>query len=228
MLEITLPDQSKRKFDKPISIEDLAVDITHVGRDKDLVDIFTVHTQMGADIPQTGQIGESLALSSDGKRIILGEWNPASGNAKVFDWDGTNWNQVGASIDGSSTGDIFGENVAISSEGNRVAVAGPKNDNASGSDAGHVKVYDYDGSKWNQVGSEIIGNATNDYLGFRGMHLSGDGNMLAIASFRGGYINTYQWNGTDWIKSATISIRIGRPIRRHTASSRRSALQSAY
>jgi len=27
MLEITLPDQSKRKFDKPISIEDLAVDI---------------------------------------------------------------------------------------------------------------------------------------------------------------------------------------------------------
>ena len=71
--------------------EDLAVDITHVGRDKDLVDIFTVHTQMGADIPQTGQIGESLALSSDGKRIILGEWNPASGNAKVFDWDGTSW-----------------------------------------------------------------------------------------------------------------------------------------
>ena len=27
MLEITLPDQSKRKFNKPISIEDLAVDI---------------------------------------------------------------------------------------------------------------------------------------------------------------------------------------------------------
>ena len=27
MLEITLPDQSKRKFDKPISIEDLATDI---------------------------------------------------------------------------------------------------------------------------------------------------------------------------------------------------------
>jgi hypothetical protein len=189
--------------------EDLAVDITHVGRDKDLVDIFTVHTQMGADIPQTGQIGESLALSSDGKRIILGEWNPASGNAKVFDWDGTNWKQVGASIDGSSTGDIFGENVTISSEGNRVAVAGPKNDNASGTDAGHVKVYDYDGSKWNQVGSEIIGNATNDYLGFRGMHLSGDGNVLVIASFRGGYVNTYQWNGTDWIKSATISISKG-------------------
>ena len=27
MLEITLPDKSKRKFDKPISVEDLAMDI---------------------------------------------------------------------------------------------------------------------------------------------------------------------------------------------------------
>ena len=189
--------------------EDVPIDIIHVGRDIDLINEFSIHTQMGSDIPQTGQIGESLALSSDGKRIILGEWNPGSGNAKVFDWDGTSWKQVGTSIDGSSTEDIFGEYVSISSDGNRVAVAGPRNDNASGNNAGHVKVFDWDGTTWNQVGSEIIGNATNDLLGFRGMHLSGDGNVLAIASFRGGYINTYQWNGTDWIKSATISISKG-------------------
>ena len=32
--------------------EELPIEITHIGRDKDVIDVFTVHTQMGSDIPQ--------------------------------------------------------------------------------------------------------------------------------------------------------------------------------
>ena len=191
--------------------EDVPIDIIHVGRDKDLIDVFTVHTQMGTTLPQPSSValGESMALSADGKRLILGAYNcPQCNNsfAQVYNWNGTDWDQLGATLDGDTTTDNFGEYVSISSDGNRIAVAGYSNDNANGADAGHVKVFDWDGTTWNSVGSPILGDKANDKFGYRGLHLSGDGNSMVIPSFRGGYLHTYNWNGIKWNKTGSITI----------------------
>jgi len=181
--------------------EELPVEITHIGRDKDVLDIFTVHSQMGNDIPQPAgvQIGESVALSSDGKRIILGAYDTGA-FARVYNWNGTDWVQLGATLNGDNPNDWFGEYTSISSDGNRIAIAAPQNDNANANKKGYVKVFDWDGTSWNAVGSPILGDNANDLFGFRGLHLSGDGNSLAVASFKGGYIHTYDWDGKVWKK----------------------------
>ena len=67
-----------------------------------------------------------------------------AGHVRVFDLVGSTWTQVGGDIDGEAAGDFFGFSVALSSDGTRLAVGGPLND-GNGTDAGHVRVFDYDG-----------------------------------------------------------------------------------
>jgi gliding motility-associated-like protein len=184
--------------------EDVPIDIIHVGRDKDLIDVFTTHTQMGTTLPQPSeQLGESLALSANGKRLILGAYSTGA-FARVYDWNGTDWEQLGETLNGETNGDWFGEYVSISNDGNRIAVAGSLNDNANGTDAGHIKVFDWNGTSWDIVGSPILGNNAGDTLGYRGVHLSGDGRTLATISFSGGYVVTYAWDGSAWNKIGAL------------------------
>ncbi len=51
------------------------------------------------------------------------------------------------------------------------------------------------------------GNSSNDTFGFRGVHISGDGNVIAGVSFKAGYLNTYKWDGTNWNQTANIPIQ---------------------
>ena len=138
---------------------------------------------MGNDIsqPTDNNLGESSAISSNGKRLILGGYDSGA-FARVYNWNGTDWDQLGTDLKGDTKNDEFGEYVSITSDGNRVAIAGSKND-TNGINAGHIKVFDWDGTSWNAVGSPILGDNANDLFGFRGVHLSGDGNSIAIPSF---------------------------------------------
>ena len=179
--------------------QETSVDITHVGRDKDLVDVFTVHSQMGKDIQLPVFWGEFIELSADGKTMVIGGWQ--NNKVKVYGWDGTAWNQLGSDIDGSATGDYFGEYVSISSNGKRIAVGAHKH----GSEKGQVRAFDWDGTSWAQLGNEMLGSSSKDNSSYRGIHMSGDGNVIAAASFKKGYVDTYKWDGTSWNKTGVIS-----------------------
>ena len=61
------------------------------------------------------------------------------------------WIQIGQDILGEVANDLFGSSVAFSSDGNRLAIGAIYND-ASGNNAGHVEVYDWDRLFWVQVG----------------------------------------------------------------------------
>jgi hypothetical protein len=63
---------------------------------------------------------------------------------RVFDWSGSTWTQIGGDLDGTAAVDEFGYSVALSSDGTRLAVGAHLND-GTGTDAGHVRVFDYDG-----------------------------------------------------------------------------------
>ncbi len=178
--------------------EDVPIDIIHVGRDKDLIDVFTVHTQMGKDLQLPGNWGEFIEISADGKAMVIGGWT--NNKVKVYGWNGTAWNQLGSDIDGSNSGDNFGEFVSISSDGKRIAVGAHKFD----SNKGQVRAFEWDGTSWTQLGDEMLGSSSGDESSYRGIHMSGDGNVIAAASFKQGYVDTYKWDGTSWNKTGVL------------------------
>ena len=55
--------------------------------------------------------------------------------------------QLGSDIDGEAAEDISGYSVSLDSDGDRVAIGAYKND-GNGSDAGHLRIYSWDGSSW--------------------------------------------------------------------------------
>ena len=101
------------------------------------------------------------------------------------------WTQLGADIDGENNNDFSGSSVSLSSDGSRVAIGAPNND-GTGADAGHVRIYDYDGSSWVKVGVDIDGEATGDRSGYS-VSLSSDGSKIAI----GAPYNKSRYNRTN-------------------------------
>nr|QFG73848.1 MAG: FG-GAP repeat containing protein [Megaviridae environmental sample] len=165
-------------------------------------------TQVGADIDGQAaedRSGSSVAMSSDGNRVAIGSpYNDAngsnSGSVRVYDWDGT-WTQVGGDINGEDDGDQFGFSIAISSDGNYIAIGGKMND-GNGSNSGSVRVYEYISGTWTQVGTDINGEDAGDYFGYS-VAMSSDGNRIAIGATyndgngtRSGHVRVYDWDGT--------------------------------
>jgi len=60
--------------------------------------------------------------------------------------------KVGDDIDGEAANDQSGYSVSLSSDGTRVAIGAPFND-GNGSNSGHVRVYEYSGTAWAQLGT---------------------------------------------------------------------------
>ena len=74
----------------------------------------------------------------------------------------------------------FGTSVSLSSDGTRVAIGAPDND-GGGSNSGHVRIYDWNGTAWAQAGSDIDGEAAGDLFG-TSVSLSSDGTRVAIGA----------------------------------------------
>ncbi|MEZ4892566.1 MAG: hypothetical protein R2778_06075 [Saprospiraceae bacterium] len=68
--------------------------------------------------------------------------------------------QLGEDLSGDSDSDEFGTSVAITSDGNRMAIGAVQNDGDIGT--GRVRVYDFIAGTWTQVGSDIYGEAVGD------------------------------------------------------------------
>ena len=88
--------------------------------------------------------------------------------------------QVGSDIDGEAAGDYSGYSVSLSSDGTIVAI-GARNNDGTGSNAGHVRVYENISGTWTKIGSDIDGEAASDYSG-HSVSLSSDGTIVAIGA----------------------------------------------
>ena len=168
-------------------------------------------TQVGGDIDGEAvgdRSGSSVALSSDGTRLAVGAYlndgtGTYAGHVRVFDWSGSTWTQVGGDIDGEAAEDSSGISVALSSDGTRLAVGAYAND-GTGTDAGHVRVFDWSGSTWTQVGADIDGEAADDRSGWS-VALSSDGTRLAVGAYANdgtgtdaGHVRVFDWSGSTW------------------------------
>ena len=169
-------------------------------------------TQVGADIDADAEdlLGFSVSLSSDGTTVAIGGPNNRedinyAGHVRVYELIGATWTQVSADINGEAGGDESGRSVSLSGDGSRVAIGAPYNDGA-GAYAGHVRLYDWSGMAWIQVGVDIDGDAAGNEFG-SSVALSGDGSRVAIGSKYNdeggkyaGQVKLYDWNGTTWIQ----------------------------
>jgi len=130
--------------------------------------------------------GAEIVLSFDGMTLAIGaRFNSGngfnSGHVRVYEWSGTAWTQRGLDIDGEAAGDQAASSVAMSSDGNTVAVGAVYND-VGGTNSGHVRVYFWDGLVWSQRGADIDGKAAGDSFG-SSVAMSADGYRLAVGAF---------------------------------------------
>ena len=113
-------------------------------------------------------VGNSVSISSDGNTAAIGAPKATtansyqSGHVRIYEWNGGSWTQRGQDIDGEAAGDYSGRSVSLSSDGNTVAIGAVYND-GNGADAGHVRIYDWNGSSWTQRGQDIDGENLYDY-----------------------------------------------------------------
>jgi hypothetical protein len=144
--------------------------------------------QRGPDIDGEAsydQSGNSVSLNDDGTIVAIGAPNndgngSNSGHVRVYQYSSGSWSQLGSDIDGEATNDWSGNSVSLSSDGTKVAIGAPYNDD-NGSDSGHVRVFQYSSSNWVQLGSDIDGEATYDWSG-TSVSLSSDGSKVAIGA----------------------------------------------
>ncbi len=115
------------------------------------------------------------------------------------------WNQIGNDIDGEATGDFSGCAVSLSSDGSIVAIGAQYND-GSGTDAGHVRVFENQSGSWIQIGEDIDGEASFDASGIS-VSLSSDGSVVAIGAFlndgnggNSGHVRVFENQSGSWIQ----------------------------
>ena len=61
------------------------------------------------------------------------------------------WQQQGQDLDGEATTDYCGRSVSMNASGDRLAIGATYND-GNGPDAGHVRIYNWNGNTWTQQG----------------------------------------------------------------------------
>ena len=158
------------------------------------------------------QSGKSVSVSADGNTVLIGspyhkvESTANAGLCRVYRFNGTDWNQLGNDIIGSKTGERFGWSVALSADGNVLAIGAPFYS------YGRVQVYNWNGASWSKVGSEFTGSRSSERFG-TSVALSSYGNILAIgspehykssSSYRVGMVEVWTWQGASWVRLGGI------------------------
>ena len=124
------------------------------------------------------------------------------------------WTQLGEDVDAKTFPESFGKHVALSANGNIMAVSGNTFSNNGIPNAGVVRIYERSiGSsgddEWQQLGDDIEGEISNTLLG-NSIDLSDSGHTIAIGApdqigSTTGSIRVYDWDGTMWDRRADIS-----------------------
>ncbi len=164
-----------------------------------------VWLQIGADIDgelANDSSGHSVSLSADGTTLAIGApYNDGngsdSGHVRIYKNISGTWTQVGADINGEAIDDLFGYTVSLSADGSILAVGAPWND-GNGPKSGHTRIFQNIAGVWTQIGTDINGEATDDWSGWR-VSLSANGSIVAIGALYNdgngldsGHVRVYQ------------------------------------
>ncbi|GAB2689471.1 hypothetical protein GCM10011495_31210 [Hymenobacter frigidus] len=161
--------------------------------------------------------GQSVALSADGNTLAVGGTldNSNTGATWVFTRSGTGWSQQGPKLVG--TGAVGkanqGYSVALSTDGNTLAVSGLNDNNYTGA----TWVFTRSGTSWGQQGPKLVGTGvvgSRPYQGYS-VVLSADGNTLAVGGPSDNNYTGATWvfvrSGTNWGQQGPKLVGTGTP-----------------
>ena len=146
--------------------------------------------------------GSSVSLSGNGRIVAIGEPGPSDVRARVFEWNDITWNQKGNTIEGYNPGYIDTNakfHVSISNDGTIVAI-GSRIHDENGYQSGRVRIFQYNTTHWQQMGQTILGDDAGDEKG-TSVSLSDDGTVVAMGApgnGNAGLVRVFKWNGTAW------------------------------
>jgi len=156
--------------------------------------------QMGSDI-EGAEVGDhfgmSVAMNSEGNRVVIGASNTGLQNAQtgqyrgrvvVYEWSeiAESWSKIGGDIDGEFYGDFLGGTVAMNSKGNIIVARGAGRNSYNG----HVQVYELTTGPWVQIGETMNGENKQDVFG-GSLAMSSRGDVVVIGA------QGYDANGKD-------------------------------
>lgn len=159
----------------------------------------------------TEQLGYSVSISGNGNEVAIGAYDnddfyTSGGALKVFNYNVTNWSQIGQTMYGDSMYDELGWSVSLSDDGNIVAVGIPSADGLEGNYPGRVRVFQKNNNQWIQLGTDIIGTINDFQFGER-VSISENGQTLAITSLfnningpNSGQVRVYNLENNNWVQ----------------------------
>lgn len=170
--------------------------------------------------------GVAVALSADGSLALVGASGDDTvggvdaGSARVFVRSGTTWAEEAVLLapDGAM-GDLFGTDVALSSDGSRAIVGAIYDDTPGGVHAGSARVFVRIGATWTQEATLLAPDgASEDRLGCS-VALSSDGSRAVVGALLDGSstgvpqgsARVFLRTGSTWTQEATLSAPAGPP-----------------
>lgn len=139
------------------------------------------------------QFGKFAKLSKSGNSFIFGSLSSTGSAYRVYRANDTTQNTIFTLIRDVTIGAATNVSVAISDDGNTIAIA-RVNDNTN---RGHVEVHRWNNFTWVLRGTIIHGAAIGDLFG-AGIDLNGDGTILAVGS-EGATVSPNQTNAGNVI-----------------------------
>ena len=86
--------------------------------------------------------------------------------------------------------------MSLNDTGDRVAIGAYLNAGPGGS-IGHVRIHQWNGTTWTQMGVDIDGESGDRYSG-SSVSLNSAGDRVAIGAYGASNVRIYQWNSTTW------------------------------
>ena len=140
--------------------------------------------------------GQAVAISSDGNRVIIGapsfdaEGNKLKcGQAKIYQWSGGSWQQMGSTFEGANADDLLGLNVGMLPDGTAVIHEGGLN---------RTQFYSWNGSDWDTTGPTFNGWRG----GFFGTDRSWSADFMTYVendpTVGQGLARVFRWDGVAW------------------------------
>jgi len=156
--------------------------------------VFRYNGSSWQEIDDDINVGDVTGLSADGSTLVVGRLGLDGGaylRVRRYEAENSSYESLGADInlDGEA---FFDFDISISADGNTIAVS---------LDYEGASIYKYNGSSWQQLGSDIIGNYAID-----SGSISADGNTLAVEAYSydettdlySEYVRVYRYNGSSW------------------------------
>jgi hypothetical protein len=164
--------------------------------------------QKGSTITDSYPFGspDPAVINSSGNIVVLSltNQNTTKGNSagalQAYEWNGSGWSALGPLIEGGDAEfDNFGKSLDINGSGSRVVAGTPYG--GGGFYNGYVKVFEYSGGLWTQVGQTLLGvpdafisniaiNDTGNIIGYTGY----------ISNAEGGEIRMYEFVNIEWVE----------------------------